>query len=127
LAELDLEVHALPILGVARVGQDRTAAERARAPLHAALEHTHHRLLLVEEASRLADHLLARIAVVRGLAAVEGGLDLAVGEPRPPEGVLHLELAGPAEHAVLREHRRAEGAARVARGRLHPDLLERSL
>src|SRR4030095_12217467 len=99
LAELVLEFHALRIRGVARVRQDRTAAERARAPLHAALEPAHHRLLLVEEASRLADHLLARIAVVRGLAAVEAALDLGVGEARPPEGVLHLELAGPAEHA----------------------------
>src|SRR6185369_11634620 len=68
LAELDLQVDAPPVLFVARVGEDAARTERARSPLHAALEPADDRALRVDLARRLLDHRVASVGGVGRLA-----------------------------------------------------------
>ncbi len=132
LAELHLEIELLLHCRRARVGEDRTRAERARPELHPSLvpaeclpcgERTGaglHELVVIEH----GEH---------GPGIRQAPLDLRLQEGRAEIGPFHGVApvrrgdARLAEILVPDRQRRAERTARITRRRLDPDLLEDSL
>src|SRR5207249_7767850 len=122
LAVLHLAVHLVLDPGEDGVGEDRAAAERACAELHASLEPADD--LARGDVVRGAAHDVARL-LVRHLAAVEGLADVGVREPRPV--VYVLELVPDAIAVRLGDdHGGADGRPGVVRGGLDEDALDRS-
>ncbi len=121
LAALD-GVHAAQVLRAAGVTEQAAVAERPGPVLAATLEPPDHGA--VREGGR---HLLGQVdrAVIGLLGGLEHGLDLVV-VPAAAErrrGERGAALAAPGGEGQGRPQRRA----RVARRRLHPDVLERAL
>src|SRR5262249_22025879 len=131
LAELGLAVDARLHRGIAGVTEDRSAAERAGAELHAPLEPAHDLSPGEESGDRLAQRRRILQVIVRRAHAVEELLDLRIGilgpEQRALLGIPRVHDARAVEELVPDEQRDAERAARVARGRLYPHVVERSL
>src|SRR5262249_13915281 len=124
-AVLDLEVQRLLHGGRARVAQDRTAAQRARAELHAAL-HPAARLGVGQRLRGVLDRLVSVQADQLATDGFQAPCDLVVGIFRAEIAARHavelaVELARLAEIAVIGRERRADGATGIARGGLYPD------
>ena len=133
LAKLDLGVDDLAHVGAPRIGEDAAVAERARAPLHAALEPADdlsrremrppsRRTARRRRRSSRRSH---RRSPSSSAARVDRRGDRAVVERRSPVAVRHHEPARLARQLVPDVERRAERRAVVARRRLDVDLAER--
>ncbi len=132
LAVLDLQVEHLLHRRRARVAEDRAAAERARAELHAALEPADG--LAVGERARPCASMSSRrpsSASKRAPAAVSRCSISAWLEARAEVAAAHARRArrrcwrGWPRWMVVGGERRAERAAGVAGGRLDPDAARR--
>jgi hypothetical protein len=128
LAELGGQVQVRLHARTAGIGQDRTAAERAGAELHASLEDADDLFL----AQGLGEHAVAVGSghfLVGEAVGVEELLDLARREAGPEQGAGHLVvlvvgLARLVLDLVPDVEGGAERAAGVARGGLDPDVVE---
>src|SRR5205807_3941730 len=125
LAELDLDVDDVLHVLAPWVGEDRAMTERAWSPLEPAVVPADD-LAALQRLHRLVQGALVVVEPAEAPAPIAqriGDGALAVG--LAPRGVIHDEPARPAQEHVVGIERGAEGAAGVARRRLHVDLLER--
>ena len=128
LAILDLEIQRLLHFGIAGIAEDGACAKRARPELHAALEPAdgvsrHQRLArALHEVSLVALTVKAPPAFSRRSISGLGVLGAQIGSLHRVERA--VRRAGTPKVPVIGGERSTEGAAGVARGRLHPNALE---
>ena len=131
LAELDLEIEQGLGFGRARIGEDGTPAERSRPEFHSALKPAQGGAA-DQFAGAGGEQGLIPEDLKAGAGGVQAAFDFGLGELGAEIRALH-GIHGAGDDArlggegMIRGQRRAESASRIPRGRLYPDVPERSV
>ena len=131
LAELDLQVHHRLHPRAAGIAQNAPRAQRPWPELHPPLKPAHHLLLRQQSGHEIAQRFIIRQLAIHGSRPIQERADFCIrksrSEKRPVLAVTLARLPRLIQKLMPNERRHAERPARVARRRLNPQFLERSL